>query len=807
MTLLQDLRYGARTLRRNPGFTAVAVLTLALGVGANSAMFSLVYGILLAPLPFPGAARLVAVTGTYPTGAVVAMRERVRTMDIAAYSAGLELNLTGLGTPIRVTGARVSPEFFRVLQSSAEFGRTFESGEDAVGRDDVVVISDGAWTRHFQQSADILGRPIELDGVSRRIVGVMPAAFRFPTPVTDFWVPLRSDPATVATYWAGDFMPVVARLRQDSSLEAARAEIRAFQTRVATMFPWRMPADWNRDVSVVPLRSALVADARDRLLLLAGAALAVLLIACANIANLTLSRAAFRRTELLTRFAIGAARMRIVRQLLTESVLLAAIGSALGLLLAVYGVPILELALPSDTPRLADVHLDWRVLSFTAGLAIATGLICGIAPALYLSRPDAAGSLRSVRGAGGSVPRRLRRALVVAEIAFAVLLVSAAGLLIRSFRALSQIDPGFRAAGVMTARLTPNGSFCGDVARCFAFYRQVLHDVSSVSGVAGAALVSTPPLGGKVAKRSLELEGLPMAAGETRPLFWMTVVTDGYFRVMGIPVVAGADFGRADWSGHPPAVMVTASAARRFWKGENPIGKRIRFVGEREWRTVIGIAANVRAYDLRRDEPDWMQGTVYVPYAPNATLEDGRVPAEMTLVVRTTSRNLDDGERLRRIVAAANPDVPVADVRPLRASLTDAVSTPASTSTLIGAFAAVALVLGAVGIYGVLSFLVSHRTREIGIRVALGAPPRQVLWLVMQEGVKVSVAGIAAGLASAFIASRWLSTQLYGVSRLDPVTYLSVALLMLAVTLLACAVPTRRALRVDPLIALREANP
>lgn len=805
----QDVRFGLRQLRKSIGFTAVATFTLALGIGANTAIFSLVSGILLRPLPYPRSAELVSVTttqpATYPKGAFAAMREQIHTMDVATYAEGYEFNLTHEGEPVRLTGTAVSAELFSVLGVRAELGRTFVSGDDAPGRDSCVILSHGLWTQRFGSDPGIVGRSIELEGVSREVVGVMPSDFHFPSPRTQLWVPLHNEPQNPATYWAGDFMPVIGRLRPGSTISQASAEIRLFQSRVFSLFPWTMPKSWNANVTVVELRDGMVAEVRTRLLLLLGAVGLVLLIACANVANLMLSRAATREKEMGIRCALGAAPRRLARQLLTESVLLSGVGAMLGFALAAAGLSALKATLPADTPRLLDAHLDWRVLVFTGGLAILTGLAFGLAPALQSARLAVSDSLNSAgRGAAVSISRGLRGSLAIAEVAFSVMLVIAAGLLIRSFWALSHVNTGFRSEQTLTARITPDESFCSDAGRCLAFYRNLVEQVRSSAGVKNAALVNTLPLGGRVAKRSLELEGFSVSSStENQPLFWLDVVTPDYFRVMGISLLSGRSFSEADESGGPPVVVVPATTARRFWPNGDAVGKHVRFVGEKDWRTVVGIVADVRAYDLRSDEPDYMNGTAYVPYTPEATLEDGRLPAEMTIVVRMASDSPDATRLLRSALITSSPNIPVSEFKTMRMVVSEAASTPASMTFLFAAFAGVALILGIVGVYGVLSFLVSRRRREMGVRLALGAQRNDVLVLVMKEGAKFSLAGIALGLAGAFFVARLLATELYGIRPLDWATYISVAVIVAIVTLAACYVPARRAMQVDPLVALR----
>ena len=804
-TVVQDVRYAVRTLRRNSSFAAVSVLTLALGIGANTAVFSLVNGILLRPLPYAEPERLVSVTGTYPRGAFVEMRAWTRTMRVGTYAEGHDLNLTGLGEPIRLTATLISAELLPVLGARPELGRTFQPGEDMAGGDNYVILSHAVWEQRFARDAAIVGRSITLDDMSREVVGVMPADFRFPSGKTQVWIPLHADPQRAATYWAGDFMPVVARLHPGVTLDQARADVRRFQAHVPALFPWKMPPSWNANVSVVPLQNGLVADVRTRLLMLLGVVALVLLIACANVANLTLARAASRAKEISIRCALGAGQPRIARQLLTESVVLAFAGGLIGAVVAVQGLALLKRILPPDTPRVADVHIDWRVLAFTGGLAVVTGLAFGLAPALSASRTALTESLRTGgRSAALSVSPRLRNTLVIAEIAFAVLLVIAAGLLVRSFWALSHVNTGFQPEHIITARITPSQQFCSDEARCLVFYRQVLDRTRAAPGVTGAALVNTLPLDGRVAKRSLSLQGRTGPGAENSPLFWLNVVTPEYFRVMSMALVSGRPFTDADLSGNPPVAIVATATARRFWTEDSAIGKQIRFVGEKHWHTVVGVVGDVRAHDLRQDVPDWIAGTVYVPYSPKATLEDGGIPAEMTTAVVTTADTLQLEGMLRQTIASLSHEIPISDVQTMRATVSHAVASPASVTTLFVAFAGLALVLGVIGIYGVLSFLVSKRTREIGIRIALGAQRQDVFRSIMKEGARLALAGIALGVTAAVIVTRVLSGELYGVGPADPVTYVVVAVVMAIVTMAACCVPTYRAMRVDPLIALRQ---
>ena len=802
--LVQDLRYGARMLRKNPGFTFVAVLTLALGIGANTAIFSLVNGILLRPLPYQHPDRLVQITGFYPKGAFTAMRSQMQSMGVAAYVEGYEFNLTGNGVPARLTAALVSSDLFSLLGAPPELGRTFRSAEDLATQNDYVVLSHHLFQQRFASDATVIGQWINLDGIQRQIVGVMPADFRFPSPQTDVWIPLDMDPRNTVSYWAGDFMPVIGRLRPGATLTQAGAEISLFQSQVFSLFPWPMPATWNAGVSVVSLRDGLVGDLRVRLLILLVAVALVLLIACANVANLNLSRAAVRGKEIALRVSLGAGRGRIVRQLITESVFMAAVGGALGLALAAAGLSFLKSSLPADTPRLADVALDWRVLVFTAALAIVTGIISGTMPALHASRPELTEALKAgSRGTTHSTSQNLRHALVIGELSLAVLLVCGAGLLIKSLWALSHVDPGFHSENLLTARITPNESFCNDPGRCFGFYRDFVRQVRSLPGVANAALINTLPLDGRVQKRSVNIENYVPAPSAPEPLLWMNAISPGYFEAMRIPLLRGREFTETDTSGNSRVAILSAETERRFFPNQDAVGKHIRLLGQKEWCTIIGVAADVRGYDLRHSVPQWMDGTLYLPYGPGASLEDGQVPAEMTLVIRSAANQLDLEASLRQLVSSLNEDTPIAELKPMPLILSGATSAPRAVTSLFSAFAAQALILGIVGIYGVISFFVGQRSREIGVRMALGAQPRDVLKLVIREGLSLTLIGIAVGLTAAFALTRFLGSLLYGVGATDPLNFAAVATLFAIVALAACYIPARRAMRVDPIIALR----
>jgi len=805
-TLRQDLRYAGRTLQRNPGFATVAILTLALGIGANTAVFSLVDGILLSRLPYASPDQLVSIKGaTYPNGAFAAMRDEVRTLDVATYAEGHSFTLTGSGEPVRLTGTRVSAELFSILGVHPSIGRWLQRGDDVSPQDRHVVISHALWVNRFRRDLTIVGRSILLDGVSREVVAVMPASFQFPSARTQVWVPLGLDARNTVSYWAADYMPIVGRLRPGATMTSALADVQVFQSRIRPRFPWRMPDAWNRNLTVISLQEALVGDVRPQLLILFAAVALVLIIACANVANLSLSRAIAREREIVVRTAIGASPRRIAHQLLTESVLLAAIGALAGLLFATQALAIMKLVLPPDTPRLDDVHLNWRVLAFTGTLGVLTGCALGLAPVLRALRLKLRSALDAGgRGGGGTVSMPLRSALTIGQVACAVLLVISAGLLVRSLWRLSHTDPGFQSAQVVTARISPTGSICSEQERCLAFYRSFESHLQGTAGMKRVALINTLPLTGAVAKRSLELEGFLTPGNQTRPLFWLNAITADYFGVMNIRLVSGRGFTREDLSGRRAVAVVTALTAKKFWHGQNPVGRHVRFVGEPHWHTIVGVVSDIRAHDLTRDLPEWIAGSVYVPYGPNATMEDGRIPADMTLTLGTTLDTTEVSSIVHRVAASAGGDVAIGDVRTMETVVADAVAAPAATASLLVTMAGLALVLGSIGVYGVLSFLVSRRTRDLGIRIALGAQRRDLFWLMIKEGGMLCGAGVVIGFAGALAATRLMSSELYGISPTDPLTYVAVGIIVSLVTMTACYVPTRRAMSVDPLVVLRD---
>ncbi|HXW56913.1 MAG TPA: ABC transporter permease [Candidatus Cybelea sp.] len=807
-TLAQDTRYSLRMLRRSPAFTGVAVLTLALGIGANTAIFSIVNGVVLRALPYARPDHLVGITDSYPEGALVRMQQGLGSLEVAGYSDGQELNLTGLGDPVRLYGTAVSANFFSLLGVDAATGRTFLPGEDHPGKDGVVILSHALWRQKFGGEPNVIGRRVTFEGKSREIVGVMPDTFYFASSKAQFWIPLDLDSRDIGAYWGGGFMPLIGRLRAGITLGQARAELKANVPRIRGMFPWRMPDSLWAASTIVPLETSLVGDVAEKFGILLAATGLVLLVACVNVANLYMARASVREREICVRSTLGAGRWRILRQLLTESIVLGLAGGGLGLLLGVKALPWLESILPADTPRLASVSIDWRVMAFGAVVTIVTGIGFGIAPALHLSRAGLSASLNTGRQHSVSrIARRVGNALVVTEVALAVVLVVGAGLMVKSLWKLAHVDPGFRPESLLTARITPNRTFCADFARCRTFYDALSQRARAIPGVLDVALTKVLPLDGRMSAFAAGFEDHAQDPRDPAPVLWESVITPGYLRTMRIPLLGGRAFTDADTrADSPPVVLITAATARKFWPHQNPVGKHLKRVWASDWATVVGVVGDTNEYTLAARLPDYIDGAVYEPFgnAVNAAARLSMVqPTEMTLVVRLASARVNIVEPLRKTVRSLDRAVPLSRIRTYQAVVSESESAWRSTTLLFSIFAALALLLGAIGIYGVVSYSVAQRTSEIGLRVALGAEPGRVMQVVVGQGVRLALVGVVIGTLAAFAATQVMSTLLYEVTPRDPFTFAVVGILFVLVAVLACGVPARRAMRVDPIVALR----
>ena len=800
---MKDVRYALRMFRRQPLFTLVVVLSLALGMAGNTAVFSTVNALLIKPLPFRDPARLERITGVYPKALLVWFRQHCRTMDVAAVSPGSDLNVSSEGPAFRISASATSANLFSLLGAPVLVGRAFEAGEDQPGNDRVAIISHELWATRFQSDPAVIGRVIRVNEVARRIVGVMPAGFAVPSAHVQLWFPEVLDPRNEGNYWGGDFVPLIGRLRPGVTPEAARREVHSLASGLWTMFPWPMPSHWGSDATVMPLQTDLAGDSRARVLILLCAVSAVLVIACANVASLLVARAITRRKEIALRAALGAGRSRIIRQLLTESLLLALIAGALGLTMGAFGLQLFRAVVPADLPGAARITIDWNVAGYTALLSLLAGLSFGLAPALTASRLSLAETVKtSGQRASTGALTGFRDWLVGSEIALTLVLVIGASLLVRSLYALSTVNPGFDADRAIALRVSPDPSFCAQPARCIAFYDRLVNQARGVSGAVDAAVANTVPLDGLVPDVPMDVEDHPKTAQFPAPMFWSGAISPDYLRLMGIPLLAGRAFTAADSHESEPVVLLTESTANRYWPGQSAIGKHVRVVGEAHWRTVVGVVADIRQYNLNNRTPAWIKGAMYMPYAQSID-DDGRMPAVMDVIVRTAGHAPQAADELYRLAAAANPNIPVGSVMHLSRMAGESVSSFRSTTWLFLSFAAVALVLATIGIYGLVSYSVAQRTYEISIRMAIGATTGGILRLVLARSLQVASLATLAGLIGAFAVTRGLAALLYSVAPTDLATYAGVTAFLLFVTALASLVPAWRATRIDPVRTLR----
>ena len=801
--LLQDLRYAFRMYGRTPVFTGISVLSLALGIGGNAAMFSLVNTLLVRPLPYAHPDRLLRITGIYPRAALPFYQEQSHTMDIAAVSRGSELNLTGQGRATRVTVSMASPNFLSVLGTSVARGRNFNAGEESPGRDSVVILSHTLWRDRFGSDPSVLGRVVRVNDVDRQIVGIMPAGFSYPSAKVQLWIPMRLDPSNFVEYWGTEFVPLLARLRPAATLGAAQREVHNLMDEFRGKFPYPMARDFNQDATAIPLQQDIVGDVRGKLIILLASVALVLFIACANVASLLLSRATTRRRELALRATLGASRLRMIRQLLTESVGLALTGAAFGILLGTGALSIFKSLLPSSLPGLAQATIDWQIVAAVSALALLTGLASGIAPALSASQVDIAetiktGSQRSTSG----LWTRVRSLILAGEVALTLVLLVSAGLLLRSLYELSETNPGFDPAHVLTVQISPNPSSCTARAACIALYDRLLDRTRGIPGVEAVAMANSVPLEGRLPTVPVDVEGHPKTADHGAPMFWFGAVTPEYFRAMRIPLLSGRYLSRSDGPQSAGVVVISASTAKRFWRHESAIGKHIKNTGAQRWPTVVGVVGDVRQSTLSEGLPAFVQGAVYMPYSQSSG-EDGQIPAAMTLLARVTSDNARARNSVQQLARDQDPDVPVGQVQSLDDIVSGSIADFRSTMRVFVSFAGAAILLAAVGIYGLMSYWVSQRTYEIGLRVAIGATRRGILSMILAQGMRVALFGVGGGIVAAFLLTRFLAALLYGVAPTDFLTFAMVTALVLAVAALATAFPAWRATRIDPLKSLR----
>jgi putative ABC transport system permease protein len=813
--LLQDIRYVFRTLRARPGFTAIVVLTLTLGIGTNTAIFSVVNAALLRPMPFLEPDKLVSISltnlrrsnnqGTVSYPDFEDWRSQTQAFEqMAAYRINI-FTLTGVDDPSNLQGGVVSADLFSLLRVTPILGRVFLSEEDnaqGAGGSRTAILSYGLWQGRFASDPNVIGRTIELNNRSHTVIGVMPPDFRYPiqSEPVELWTTILYDAEVVdgnppRTVNRGDrYLKVIARLKHDVGIAQAQAEMDSIANALASQYP---DTNANKGVRLVSELESMVGDLRTPLLILLSAVGCVLLIACANVANLLLARATTRHKEMAIRAALGASRGRIIRQLLTESLLLSLTGGVLGLLLAWLGTKIIIAISPQNIPRLRDITLDFRVLGFTLFVSLLTGIIFGLAPALHASKVNLTESLKegARSSSDGSQRKRLRAALVVGEVALALMLLVGAGLLIKTFIRLQEVNPGFDAHNLLTVSINLPAARYGD-PQIVGFYEQLVSRIESLPGVDSASVVNPLPLGGLNISLVFDIESNPLPKSE-QPQTEYRAVNPGYFKTMHIPLIDGRDFTVADNQDALPVVIINESLSRRFFPNDNPVGKRIKpsiALDKRGplMRQIIGVVGDVRHKNLQTESgPELYVPHSQIPFRP------------MTMVIRTNRNTQDIVGSIRSEVKQLDKDLPIYNVKTMDQFMAQALAQARFNTTLLATFATVALILSTIGFYGVMAYTVAQRTREIGVRVALGATNTDVLRLVLGHAMTLALIGIAIGVCGGLVVTNLMSSLLYGVSSIDPMIFIGVAILLFITALLACYIPAQRAMKVDPIIALR----
>ena len=808
-SVFKDLRFAVRGLLKRPAFTVIAIVTLGLGMGASTAIFSVVNSVILRRLPYPTADRIVALQELSPEGQRVQVtgpnfldwRAQNTVFEHLAAIKISNANLVLADQAERIKLSQTSANFFDVFGVGPQYGRLFVPGDEVAGHAAVAVLSDTLWRRRFAADPNVIGKPVTLDDRTYTVIGVAPPGFQYPKNTEAWLPPLKLAPefseSIDPTQRRGmGYLSAVALLKPGITVAQAASEMETITGRLRQQYP---ETNNRRFTHTYSLRDHLLNQSDKMLWLLFGAVLFVLLIACANVANLLLASAVSRSKEMAIRAALGASRLRVMRQLLTESTILALAGGALGLLLSLYGVTAITKLLPSDFPRLNEISMDWRVFVFTLGASLLTGVLFGFAPALHISKTDVQDAMKETsRGTAGSTRHtRLRHALIVAEVALSVVLLAGAGLLFRSFIRLLAVNAGFTAEHVLTATLSPAGQGFQNDSDYVAFYDAVLARFRVIPGVESAGAIDTLPLSRGGPTTEFRVEGRPILSADKWSVTNFRGVSSDYFRTMNIPVLHGRGFTEQDNQNVPLRVVVNQAIVKRDFPDEDPIGKRITFGrtdsnNQPVWLEIIGVTANVRNIELRVEpEPELYLSIRQSPYD------------NMTVVIRSTVEPASLAPTLRQAVAEVNKSVPVSQVQTMEHIVSESVTEPRFNLFLLGVFGSIALLLSAAGIYGVTAYTVTQRTHELGIRIALGAQVRDVLRLVLGEGMAVIGVGLVLGLAASFALLRLMRSLLFGVGENDPLTFVAITLVLLIVALLACYVPARRATKVDPLVALR----
>lgn len=803
---IRDFHYGLRMLRKNPGFTTIAVLTLTLGIGANVAIFSIVYGVLLQPLPYAQDDRLISLIQSYPQKGLdtwgvsqanfALYRDQNQVFEkIAAYNS-TGFNLTGGASPERLQATMVTVDFFDVLGVQPGLGRTFRAEEDVPGKNLVCILSYGLWQRRFGGDPQILGQSLLLNNTPTEVVGIMPQGFAYPNRNIELWLPFGLNPQRTSP----STLTGIARLKSGVSASQAETDTTNIFWNAARANPiiagGTTPPPEGADMKTIvrPIKEVIIGDTKTPLLVLLGAVGLVLLIACANVANLLLARAAARTKELALRFALGATPGRVIRQLLTESLLLALIGSIAGAALAWLGVRMLQqISLLQQVPRLGEVSVNLMVLAFTAVLAVLTGLLFGLAPALRAYHMGLQTGMREgMRSSASLASSRLNGMLVAGQFALCLILLIGAGLLLKSFQRLLSVSPGFQPEHVLSVRLAlPNNKYAS-AEQQVQFYESLLDRVRSMPGIQSAGLVDYLPFGGNRTSDGFVVEGYEPESADMAPNAQNRVVSTDYFQTLEIQLIRGRDFLASDRADSPLVAIVDDTLARRYWTDGDAIGKRIRFAWSDQWMTIVGVTSGVKNRNLK----ETMEPHVYYPYA--------QAPSrQMYMTVRTVGEPTTAVASIQNEVRSLDADLPLWGIQPLMAAVDRTLNNQRLTNTLLTVFALLAVLLAAVGIYGVMSLYVSNRTNEFGIRLALGAQPMFLMRSVLRQGLTLMLAGVAVGTAGAIALTQTLASMLFEVSATDPLIFFSVPSLLIVVALLACYIPARRATRIDPIIALR----